>query len=78
MPATAMTLGMNAGRSKRRGASQNGVGSNLRPVAASRKGAVIAGFSGQVHFIAYDTFDCEQRFNRPGLLWCIPGSKTGE
>lgn len=43
-----------------------------------KKGAVITGFSGQVHFIAFDVFDREQRQNRPGLLWCVPGSKTGE
>ena len=43
-----------------------------------KKGAVITGFSGQVHFIAYDRFQQEQRFNKPGLLWCVPDTKTGE
>ncbi|MCC6234910.1 MAG: type II secretion system protein [Verrucomicrobiales bacterium] len=43
-----------------------------------RKGAVITGFSGQVHFIRYETFQREQRVNKPGLLWCAPDSKTGE
>jgi len=43
-----------------------------------RKGAVITGFSGQVHFIAYEIFDREQKQNHPGLLWCVPGSATGQ
>ena len=43
-----------------------------------KKGAVITGFSGQVHFITFDTFQREQRYNKPGLLWCVPDSKTGE
>ena len=43
-----------------------------------RKGAVITGFSGQVHFIRYEAFQREQRVNKPGLLWCAPDSKTGE
>jgi prepilin-type N-terminal cleavage/methylation domain-containing protein len=43
-----------------------------------KKGAIIAGFSGQVHFITYDQFQREQRNNKPGLLWCVPDSPTGE
>lgn len=43
-----------------------------------KKGAVITGFSGQVHFITYDAFQREQIQNHPGLLWCVPDSKTGE
>lgn len=43
-----------------------------------KKGAVITGFSGQVHFIAYEKFQQEQRLNKPGLLWCVPDSRTGE
>lgn len=43
-----------------------------------RKGAVITGFSGHVHFIKYEDFQREQRFNKPGLLWCAPDSRTGE
>jgi prepilin-type N-terminal cleavage/methylation domain-containing protein len=43
-----------------------------------KKGAVITGFSGQVHFITFDTFQNEQKFNKPGLLWCVPDTKTGE
>lgn len=43
-----------------------------------KKGAVIMGFSGHVHFIKYEDFQREQKVNKPGLLWCVPGSKTGE
>jgi len=43
-----------------------------------KKGAVILGFSGQVHFIKVETFQSEQRSNKPGLLWCVPDSRTGE
>jgi len=43
-----------------------------------KKGAVITGFSGQVHFITYETFQREQNHNKPGLLWCVPDSPTGE
>ncbi|MSU34806.1 MAG: prepilin-type N-terminal cleavage/methylation domain-containing protein [Pedosphaera sp.] len=43
-----------------------------------KKGAVITGFSGQVHFIRFDDFQREQRQNKPGLLWCVPNSLTGE
>jgi len=43
-----------------------------------KKGAVITGFSGQVHFITYDQFQREQKFNKPGLLWCVPDSPAGD
>jgi prepilin-type N-terminal cleavage/methylation domain-containing protein len=43
-----------------------------------KKGAVITGFSGHVHFIKFEDFQREQRFNKPGLLWCVPGTPTGE
>ncbi len=43
-----------------------------------KKGAVITGFSGQVHFIKYEDFQREQRTGKPGLLWCVPDTKTGE
>ncbi|HAB19007.1 MAG TPA: Type II secretory pathway pseudopilin PulG-like protein [Verrucomicrobiales bacterium] len=43
-----------------------------------KKGAVITGFSGQVHFIRFEDFQREQRQNKPGLLWCVPDTKTGE
>ncbi|MCC7376167.1 MAG: prepilin-type N-terminal cleavage/methylation domain-containing protein [Verrucomicrobiales bacterium] len=42
-----------------------------------KKGAVITGFSGQVHFIKFEDFGREQKSNRPGLLWCVPDSKNG-
>jgi len=42
-----------------------------------KKGAVILGFSGHVHFIKYGDFDREQKYNHPGLLWCVPGSPDG-
>ena len=43
-----------------------------------KKGAVITGFSGHVHFIKFEEFDREQRYNKPGLLWCVPDSKNGD
>jgi prepilin-type N-terminal cleavage/methylation domain-containing protein len=43
-----------------------------------KKGAVITGFSGQVHFIKFEDFQREQRTRKPGLLWCVPDSRTGE
>jgi prepilin-type N-terminal cleavage/methylation domain-containing protein len=43
-----------------------------------KRGAVIMGFGGQVHFIKFEDFQREQQFNKPGLLWCVPDSKTGE
>lgn len=43
-----------------------------------KKGAVITGFSGQVHFIKFEDFQREQRNNKPGLLWCVPDSPRGD
>jgi outer membrane protease len=43
-----------------------------------KKGAVITGFSGQVHFITYDQFQREQKYNKPGLLWCVPDTPAGD
>ncbi len=43
-----------------------------------KRGAIITGFSGQVHLIRYEAFQREQTQNKPGLLWCVPGSATGE
>ena len=43
-----------------------------------KKGADILGFGGQVHFITYDLFQREQKFNMPGLLWCVPDTKRGD
>ena len=42
-----------------------------------KKGAVIVGFSGHVHFIKFVDFLREQTSNHPGLLWCVPGSPDG-
>jgi prepilin-type N-terminal cleavage/methylation domain-containing protein len=42
------------------------------------KGAVITGFGGHVHFIDFQTFEREQTSGKPGLLWCVPDSTTGE
>ena len=41
------------------------------------KGAVILGFDTRAHFIQLSTFNAEGN-NHPGLLWCNPGSKTGD
>ncbi|MCP5517195.1 MAG: prepilin-type N-terminal cleavage/methylation domain-containing protein [Verrucomicrobiales bacterium] len=41
------------------------------------KGAVIMGFSGHVHFIQFEAFNRELS-QKPGLLWCNPGSATGD
>jgi hypothetical protein len=43
-----------------------------------KKGAVVAAFSGNVHFIPFDAFQNEQKFNKPGLLWCAPDTKNGQ
>ena len=41
------------------------------------KGAAILGFDSRVHWISRLKFDQEaSRF--PGLLWCVPGSPTGQ
>ena len=40
-----------------------------------KKGAVITGFSGHVHFIKFEDFQREQTYNNPGLLWCVPGAR---
>jgi hypothetical protein len=42
-----------------------------------KRGAVILGFSGHVHFIKFEDFQKEQKEHQPGLLWCVPGSKNG-
>ena len=43
-----------------------------------KKGAVVAGFGGHVHFITYEMFTREATQNHPGLLYCVPDSRTGE
>jgi len=42
-----------------------------------KKGAVITGFSGAVHFIKYEDFQREQKTGKPGLLWCVPNTPNG-
>ncbi|HXT39637.1 MAG TPA: type II secretion system protein [Candidatus Angelobacter sp.] len=42
-----------------------------------KKGAVITGFSSHVQFIKYEDFDREQKYNKPGLLWCVPDTRDG-
>jgi prepilin-type N-terminal cleavage/methylation domain-containing protein len=41
------------------------------------KGAGILGIDSRVHWISVRSFDEESR-RRPGLLYCVPGSPTGE
>jgi prepilin-type N-terminal cleavage/methylation domain-containing protein len=43
-----------------------------------KRGAVITGFGGQVHFIRFEEFQREQTANKPGLLWCAPDSRNGQ
>ena len=42
-----------------------------------KKGAVIMGFDARVHFIPLSKF-AQESANRPGLLWCNPGTPNGE
>lgn len=42
-----------------------------------RKGGLLLGFSGHVHAVTYEKFN-QERMNKPGLLHCVPGSRTGE
>jgi prepilin-type N-terminal cleavage/methylation domain-containing protein len=41
-------------------------------------GGLVASFAGQAYFMSYDAFQREQTRNKPGLLWCVPDSPTGE
>jgi prepilin-type N-terminal cleavage/methylation domain-containing protein len=43
-----------------------------------KRGAVVAAFDGHVNFISFGDFQREQNQNKPGLLWCVPDTKTGE
>jgi len=43
-----------------------------------KEGALVASFGGQAYFMSYDAFQREQTNNKPGLLWCVPDSPTGE
>src|SRR4051812_27221338 len=42
-----------------------------------KKGGIMLGFSGHVEVVSYNKFNIE-RNNFPGLLHCVPGSKTGD
>ena len=42
-----------------------------------KKGGVMLGFSGHVEVVSYSKFN-KERNNFPGLLHCVPGSKTGD
>ena len=42
-----------------------------------KKGGLLLGFSGHVNSISYERFN-KERLNKPGLLLCVPGSRTGE
>jgi hypothetical protein len=41
------------------------------------KGGVISAFAGHVEFITLKKF-ADELIRRPGLLWCVPGSPTGQ
>ncbi len=41
-------------------------------------GAIITAFDGHVHFIRYEDFQDQQQSQKPGLLWCVPDTPTGE
>jgi prepilin-type N-terminal cleavage/methylation domain-containing protein len=43
-----------------------------------KQGAVVASFGGPAYFMPYDAFQREQSNNKPGLLWCVPDSPTGQ
>lgn len=40
------------------------------------RGATISTYSGSVHFIKFQTWQREAQ-QKPGLMWCVPGSPTG-
>jgi prepilin-type N-terminal cleavage/methylation domain-containing protein len=42
-----------------------------------KKGGIMLGFSGHVEVVSYTKFNTE-RLRMPGLLHCVPGSKTGD
>ncbi len=42
-----------------------------------KKGGILSGFSGQAEVVSYEKFNLELK-NQPGLLHCVPGSKTGD
>lgn len=42
-----------------------------------KKGGLLLGFSGHVHAVSYEKFNVERQ-SFPGLLHCVPGSRTGD
>jgi prepilin-type N-terminal cleavage/methylation domain-containing protein len=42
-----------------------------------KKGGILAGFSGHAQIVSYEKFN-KERLLTPGLLWCVPGSVTGQ
>ncbi len=42
-----------------------------------KKGAVVMGFDARAHFITLEKF-AKEAANKPGLLWCNPGTTTGD
>jgi prepilin-type N-terminal cleavage/methylation domain-containing protein len=42
-----------------------------------KKGGILLGFSGQAVAVSFEKFN-QERLNHPGLLWCVPGSPTGQ
>jgi len=42
-----------------------------------KKGGILGGFSGHAEIVSYVKFN-QERQNFPGLLHCVPGSKTGD
>lgn len=41
-----------------------------------KKGGILLGFSGHARIVSYDEFNRENR-RFPGLVWCVPDSRTG-
>jgi prepilin-type N-terminal cleavage/methylation domain-containing protein len=42
-----------------------------------RRGGNLLGFDGHLQYVTYEYFN-KERLNYPGLLHCVPGSKTGD
>jgi prepilin-type N-terminal cleavage/methylation domain-containing protein len=42
-----------------------------------KKGGLMLGFSGHVNAVSYEKFN-KERLNFPGMLHCVPGSRTGD
>lgn len=42
-----------------------------------KKGGILTGFSGHVEAVSFAKFN-QERLRHPGLLHCVPGSRTGD